>query len=177
MPDLIAKSDLITMAALNSNVEDRKVTPGIEDAHRELRKILGVTGYDIVYAAAPTFASLDPNTAAYVTLLGYIKRWMVWRAKECAVPDMAYDPDKAGIYVKEGDEHRALRDKETATLTNTYGGRAARELELLLSHLQTNTAVFTWWTTTVEGEERITKQTTGGGFSLRKSTHQDSYRG
>jgi hypothetical protein len=169
MPDIIALSDLQTITNLNSNVEERKVKAGIVDAHREAKKVLGTTLYDLVYA----------TPASYTTLIGYLKYFMAWRAKERAVFDMYAEPDKAGIYVKEGNEHRALSGKELSELKSTYRSRADEYLEELIAYLDNNIDDYPEYEETVDCEERITSDNAKrpGGISFRKSTRQPRYRG
>lgn len=180
MPDMISISDLQTITQLNAGVEDRKAASCIVDAHLELEKVLGKTGYAIVYAAAPSFTTLAPNASAYVTLLNsYIKPFMAWRARERGLWDMYAEPDRAGIYVNEGDEHRAVRSSEMTGLEQTYGARASERLKRLIDHLCDNTSTFTWYTTNVNGEERIDKTNSKSvaGLSFRRAERQDHYRG
>ena len=180
MPDLIVHSDLVSLTKLNSLVEERKTASCIQDAHLEVEKILGRTGYALVYANAPAFTAQAPNSAAYVTLLtDYIKPFMAWRARQRGVWDMYAEPDKAGIYVKEGQEYRAVRSSEMGGLESTYASRADEYRDRLLVHLEENKTVFTWFTENVTGEERIDKGNTGGisGVSFRRSKHQDTFRG
>lgn len=180
MPDLIALSDVQTIAKLNSLVETRKVAAGIEDAHLELEKILGRTGYALVYANAPTFAAQSPSSAAYVTLLtSYIKPFMAWRAKQYALVDMHAEPEKAGVYKKGGDEYDPLEKGELLMVEAKYAARADMRLDRLLVHLEENKSVFTWFDTTLDGEQRIdtTNAKSKMGISFRRASAQDTYRG
>lgn len=180
MPDLIALSDLQTITNLNGNVEARKAAGGIEDAHLEVEKVLGRTGYALVYANAPLFAAQGSDSAAYVTLLNsYIKPFMAWRARERGVEDMYAEPDKAGVYVKEGNDHRAVNKGELMVMQARYAARADMRLERLLNHLEENKTTFTWFETNVNDEERINKDNTTGpsGISFRRASGQDTYRG
>lgn len=180
MPDLIALSDVQTIAKLNANVEARKVDAAIADAHREVKKVLGKTGYTLVYANAPSFAAQGSNSAAYVTLLTtYIKPFMAWRAKQRAIVDMYAEPDKSGVYKKTGNDYEALGKGELQMVEGVYAGRANELLEDLLDHLEENEDVFTWFNETEEGEERIDKTNAKGvsGISFRRARGQDTYRG
>jgi hypothetical protein len=177
MPDLIALTDLQDVANLNRNVEERRVKSGIEDAHLELEKVLGRTGYALVYANAPTFSAQAPNAALYVTLLtDYIKPFMCWRSVQRAYVDMSAEADKAGVYKKTGDDYRSVDDKELARLVGQARDRAEARLERLLTFVRDNDAVFTWMDTIQDSEERITRQNTGG-FISRRSPRQTPYRG
>lgn len=179
MPDLIAHSELETLCLLNKGVEGRKTKASIQDAHRELKKVLGRTGYALVYANAPTFAAQTPDSALYVTLLtDYIKPFMAWRVKQRATVDMFAEADKAGTYKKGGQDYVPVSASELNKLEAVAQGRADTLLEDLLEHLEENKAVFTWLETSVHNEERITKANkTMGGVSFRPSSKQDTYRG
>lgn len=180
MPDLIALSDLQTITKLNNAVEERKAGPCIEDVHIEVEKVLGKTGYALVYANAPTFAAQGSGSATYVTLLNsYIKPFMAWRARERGIVDMYAEPDRAGVYVKEGNEHRAVSRSELGMLQGQYAARADMRLERLLKYLEDNKAVFTWFAEEVEGEDRITTTNSAGpsGISFREGRSQETYRG
>lgn len=179
MPDLIAHSELATLCQLNSLVEARKTTAAIADAHRELKKVLGRTGYALVYAAAPAFTTLAPNTSAYVTLLtDYIKPFMAWRAKQRATVDMFAEADRGGTYKKGGQDYVPVSNSELGKLESVAQSRADAYLEELIDHLNENKSVFTWIDTSVENEERITDQNRSvSGISFRRSNRQDPYRG
>lgn len=180
MPDLIAKSDLVTITRLNSLVEDRKVANGIEDAHIELEKVLGKTGYALVYANAPSFSAQAPNSSAYVTLLNsYIKPFMAWKAKERSTVDLYAEADKGGVFKKSGNDYESVSRNELGMIQAEAGARADMRMERLIDHLESNTSIFTWYGTNVNGEERIDRESTKsmGGISFRKSDRQQSYRG
>lgn len=177
MPDLIALADVQSIAMLNSLVEDRRVAAAIEDAHLELEKVLGREGYALVYANAPAFAAQAPNAATYSALLtSYIKPFMCWRAKQKAYVDMYAEADKAGVYVKTGDDYQSVSGKDLGMIVNQAKDRAEVRLERLLTYLNDNLTVFTWMDNSEDSEERITKQNEGG-FIMRRSTRQDNYRG
>jgi GR25 family glycosyltransferase involved in LPS biosynthesis len=179
MPDLIAHSELATLCQINSLVEARKTTAAIADAHRELKKVLGRTGYAIVYAAAPTFTTLAPNAAAYVTLLtDYIKPFMAWRAKQRATVDMFAEADRGGTYKKGGQDYVPVSASELSKIESIAQSRADSLLDDLIEHINENRSVFTWIDTNVENEERITDTNrTVAGVSFRRSERQDPYRG
>ncbi len=178
MPDLIALSDLQTITKLNGSVEARRVGNGIQDAHLEIEKVLGRTGYGIVYAAAPSFTTLSPNTAAYVTLLtDYIKPLMAWRAKQRSYPDLYAEADKAGVFSKSGEDYSTVDPKALAILIANDRDRADERLQRLIEHLEANTTVFTWYTTNVNGDPRITETKSTGGWSFRRARLQDPERG
>lgn len=179
MPDLIAHIELETLCMLNKGVEDRKTKAAIQDAHRELKKVLGRTGYDIVYAAAPTFTTLAPNTAAYLTLTTtFIKPFMAWRVKQRATFDMFAEADRGGTYKKGGQDYVPVSSGELNKLEAVAQTRADALLEDLIDHLEENKETFTWWETSLPGEERITEKNRSiAGISFRKSTRQQTYRG
>jgi hypothetical protein len=179
MPDLIALTDLQTITGLNRNVEERRVKNAIEDAHRSLKKVLGRTGYAVIYDNAPTFTAQTPNEAQYVALLTtYIKPYMAWLAKANAYPDLYAEADTAGVFTKSGEDFSSVSGKDLSMLINTAKGRSEERRDDLIQYLQDNKAVFTWYDTTVPGEERIDQNTgTRAGISFRRSCRQDSYRG
>lgn len=178
MPDLIAITDIRSLANLNSNVEERRVKTGITAAHLELEKILGRTGYAIVYGGATSYAGQGANAAAYVTLLNsYIKPFMAWRALEVAYPDLYAEADRAGVFVKDGDDFRSVNGQELALKIKQAERMASEYRQRLIEHVRENDNVFTWLDTNVDGEQRITNGRPTGGFVLRRVSRQDSYRG
>ena len=178
MPDLIAHEDLISIANLNSLVEARKTKNGIDDVHRELKKILGSTGYAIVYDNAPSYAAQAPNTALYIELYGYIQRFMAWKALQLGTIDLFAETDKAGTFKKSGEDYAAVTQRELSQIENTRQGRAEARLEDLLYFLRNNETVFTWYGTNVNDEERITLSSRStAGISFRRAIKQDPYRG
>lgn len=179
MPDLIAHSELASLCQLNSLVESRKTAGSIQRVHRELKKVLGRTGYALVYANAPTFTALAPNASAYVTLLtDYIKPFMAWRVKQRATMAMFAEADKGGTYKKSGNDYVSLSLGELNKLEADAQSQADELLEELIDHLEENDEVFTWLSTDVENEERITKENQSiAGISFRKGNSQDPYRG
>lgn len=168
MPDIIALSDLRTIGNLNNNVEARRVANGIYDAHVAAEKVLGRTGYALVYA----------THASYTDLMVYLKRYMVWTALLNAADEMHVEPDKAGILKPQsGNDFEAANNKDIAGLKATYRARQEAALERLIDHLET-TEAYTWYGTTLEGEQRIeTPNQTRGGFVFRKLAGQTTYRG
>ena len=177
MPELITITELQTIAQLNTNVEARGVAAAIEDAHLEAEKVLGREGYALVYANAPTFTAQAPNAAAYVTLYtGYLQPFMAWRAKQKAYVDTYGEIDRAGVFKKSGDDYQSLDDKELARQIAQARDRAEARLERLLTYLNDNATVFTWFTSSEDSEERITNPG-AGGFIARRSARQQSYRG
>ena len=180
MPELIDIEDLRTITKMNSLVEVRKAASGIEDAHLEVEKVLGRTGYALIYENAPAFAAQGSDAPKYVKLLNdYIKPFMAWRARERGIVDMYAEPDKAGVYVKEGNEHRSVTRGELSMVQAGYAARADIRLERLLDHLRENKATFTWFGTNVHNEERINERNSASsiGVSFRKSRSQHTYRG
>jgi len=178
MPDLIAHADLETLTGLNGLVESRKTKASIEDAHRELKKILGSTGYAIVYDNAPSYVAQSPNTALYVELYGYIRKFMSWKVLQYATIDMFIETDRGGTFKKSGEDYVAVSQRELSQIENTRQGRAEARLEDLLYFLRNNETVFTWYGTNVNDEERITlSNRSTAGISFRRAIKQDPYRG
>ncbi len=179
MPDLIEHSELETLCQLNGLVEEIKTKAAIADAHRELKKVLGRTGYALVYANAPDFTAQAPNAAAYVTLLtDYIKPFMAWRTKQRATVDMFAAADRGGTFKKSGEDYVSVSQGELSKLESIAMSRADSLLEELIDHVNENDEVFDWISTNVENEERITDSNrTMGGISFRRSARQDPYRG
>lgn len=180
MPDLINIEDLRTITKMNSLVEERKAASGIEDAHLEVEKVLGRTGYALVYANAPAFASQGVDAPKYVKLLNdYIKPFMAWRARERGIVDMYAEPDRSGIYVKDGNDHRAVSRSELSMLQAGYAARADMRLDRLRDHIKENESTFTWFGVNVNNEDRIDDRNAGNvaGISFRKSRSQSTYRG
>lgn len=179
MPDLITYTDIHTLTNLNSLVEERKLKSGIRAAHLELEKVLGRTGYAIVYAAAPSFTALAPNAALYVSLLGYIKPWLAWKARERSTVALYAEADKGGLYIKGGQDYTPVPVKGLEMIEADAAAYASDELKRLLTFIDENRTVFTWYDTVVEGEERIDTSNTKGipGISFRKAKAQYRDRG
>ena len=168
MPDIISLSDLQTITRLNSQVEVRRVANGIDDAHRACKKVLGSTGYALVYA--------DPSP--FADLLTHLKPWMCWVARERGYPEQYADAEKGGVFTKSGNDYGSVSGKDLSMLINTARTRAEEYLDELLEHLVNNRATYTWYDTNVDGEERIDSSTkVEGGISFRRSVRQDNYRG
>lgn len=178
MPDLITHAELISIANLNALVEDRKTKNGIEDAHRELKKILGSTGYTIVYDNAPSFVAQGSNTALYIELLAYVKKFLAWKSLQHGTIDLFIESDRGGTFKKSGDDYSAVTKGELSQLETQRQGRAEARLEDLLYFLRKNESVFTWFNTSEPYEERITMNNiSSGGISFRKSRAQTPFRG
>ena len=177
MPNLINITDMQVIAKVNALVEPRFLDAAIEDAHLEVEKVLGREGYALVFANAPSFAAQAPSAATYATLLtGYLKPFMCWRAKQKAYVDLAADMDKAGVFRKSGADYESADDRTIGRSSNQSKDRAEVRMERLLVYLNDNLDVFTWMDNSEEGEERIAKQNVGG-FIVRRSPRQDTYRG
>lgn len=180
MPDLIDKEDLVSITRLNNLVEVRKCASGIEDAHIEVEKVLGRTGYALIYENAPDFAAQGTDAPKYVKLLEkYIKPFMAWRARERGIVDQYAEPDKAGVYVKDGNDHRSVSRSELSMVQAGYAARADMYSERLRDHIKENESTFTWFGVNVNNEDRIDDRNAGNvaGISFRKSRSQSTYRG
>lgn len=175
MPDLIAKSDIVALTNLNNLVEERKLKNGIAAAHLQIEKILGRTGYAAIYAAAPAFSGDATGLSALLT--GYIKPLMAWRARQLAYLDMHAEADRGGVFTKSGEDYATVDAKTLSMLIANARDMADEYQDRLIQRLEDNKAVWTWYTTTVTGEERMTTQRQAGGFSFRRSAKQDAYRG
>lgn len=168
MPDLIAKSDIVTICSINTNVEERKLKPGIEDAHHALEKVLGTTGYALVYATPGDYADLVP----------LCKKYMAWFALDRAYPDLRAEADKGGVFTKSGEDYTAVSDKGLALLQAQAKDRSDMWFTKLIDHLIANPITYPWFGTNVDGEQRIDKTNKlAGGLSLRQSARQTPYRG
>lgn len=168
MPSIITLADLQTITYLNSQVEARKVAPAIEDAHEACEKVLGRTGYALVYA----------THASYTALLAYVKPWMAWYAMERAYPDLYAEADKGGVFKKSGEDYASVGGSDLSMKISTARSRAENKLERLQEYLEANIATYTWYGTNVDGEERIDETTKAvAGISFHRSTQQDRYRG
>ena len=166
MPDLIALADLQTITQLNSNVEARKVANAIADVHLEAEKVLGRTGYALVYT----------TPASYTALLAYLKPWMAWRVREIALPEFISEPEKAGMVKVIGEGQEALTSSDKADQKALARDRSEARLDRLVEYLCDNVATYTWYNTNVSGEERIQGKNSGG-FIMRRSERQNTYRG
>jgi|GEM_PF-6531284 len=168
MPDLITITDVREITGLNSLVEERKLKAGIEDAHRAMKKVLGLTGYALVYATPGNF----------IVLVLLLKPWLAWSAREMAMPEMLAEADRGGIFKKGGQDYTPVSARDYAMLTNAARGRAESRLEDVIHHLINNASTYTWYGINVDGEERINNNTkVAGGISFRRATGQDPYRG
>jgi hypothetical protein len=170
MPDLITRQTLIDTCGLNSGVEERKLKNGIADAHRAFRKVLGRTGYDLVYA----------TPASYTALMAYATPFLAWYAMEKSYPDLYAEADRAGVFTKSepNSGYSSVSGRDLALKTNSARDRANEFRQELSEYLKNNPTLYPWYKTTLEGEERIDGDTkSGGGFSFRKAGKQQGYRG
>lgn len=179
MPDLIVYTDVHTLTNLNDQVEERKLKSGIAAAHIELEKVLGRTGYALVYANAPSFTSLSPNTAYYLELQTRAKLFLAWKARQRSTIALAMEADRGGMFKRQGETFQSLGSSDLKAVDSDAESYASVYLERLIDYLCENKTVFTWYTTNVEGEERIDKTNTKnvGGISFRRANGQETYRG
>jgi hypothetical protein len=181
---LIAKSDILLFCGLNKNVEERKLTPWIKEAHRRLRKILGRTLYDLLMAAKgadPNF-SLQANERFNSLMAedeGCGLAYLCWTALALAYPSLHSEADTAGVFAKSGDDHKAVDNATLRTHIARAEAMAGNFQEELLLFLKDNKSLFPELRERVGSEQRIdeqnAQQVTGLGF--RKARQQWTYRG
>lgn len=169
MADLITRTDIQATCGLSQNVEDRKLTPWILQAHRRLEKILGRTGYALLQSetlAAEPWASMTTH----------LKEYLCWTAYELAWPGFVVEVDRAGVFRAKSDKaDKATVDEFGMTLNSVRSSREVAQERLLL-HLEENAAGFDWYGEQDGMEERIT-DTNRAGIVFRKGSKQTPYRG
>lgn len=176
MPELIAKSDIVTVCGLNSLVEDRKIAPWITEAHIRWRKILGTALYNAQQA--------NPAAARFVDLMADEKGWgrsyLCWTAFHLAYPSLSAEADRGGVFQKEEvGKFKSADPRTLAMLKNTAESAAEARERMLMQWLRDNASTYPELRVNTGSEDRIDERTSRnvGGVSFRRARAQSQYRG
>lgn len=166
MPNVMTLAQVRSECGIVSLVEDHKLQPWLNVAEGTLEKILGRTGMASLRA--------DPAVAPWTTLLPFIKPFLAWQTFLLAAPSMHSQPTRNGWHVKGGQDGGetfepidqktlGMNESSIRTAVETYQDRLLQELVA---------GNYTWYTTNVTGEERITDPG-NAGISFRRSRWQN----
>lgn len=166
MANVITLANVRSICGIVSLVEDHKLQPWLNEAEVRLEKILGRTGMALLRA--------DASAAPWPTLLPFINPYLAWQTFLLAVPSMHSQPTRNGWHAKggqEGGETYEPIDPKTLAMNESSIKTAleGREDRLIAELVAGN---YTWYTTNVTGEERITDPG-NVGISFRRSRWQN----
>lgn len=175
MPNVMTLAQVRSICGISSLVEDQKLQPWLNEAEVRLEKILGRTGMGllrIAKAADPTFALA--GNADWLALKDHFEAFLAWQTFLLAIPSIHSQPTRNGWHAKggqEGSETYEPIDQKTlgmneSSVRTALDGREDR----LLSELAAGN--YTWYSTNVTGEERITEPA-NAGISFRRSRWQN----
>jgi len=175
MANLITRADIITICGMNSGVEDRKIAQWITEAHIRFRKHLGVALYAALQAS--------PSETRFVNLMaderGYGKSFLCWLAFSLAYPSLYAEADRAGVFIKKGDQFDSVGERTLSKLVTTAEDAAKVRQGFLLDYLKDNKSTYPELDTITGSEDRIdsTNTESRAGVSMRKANSQRNYRG
>lgn len=168
--NIISAARVKALTGKAQGVEDRKLDHSIHDAQDALEQILGTTLYALVEAAHPTFAG------DYVTLYTqYIEPFLAFKTIELSFENLFAEPDRNGVFKKQGQEYVSVTMKELAMLQAKPASRADRFQQKMikwLKDLDSTNAIRIAYDTDVKCEPRTTR-TDSARVSLRRSPWQN----
>lgn len=178
---LLTLDDVRTICGLQQGVENRKLESARDTAHQNLRKIMGVTGYNLLIAKVeadntlatePVWKALMDGTG---TRGGSIKKYLARLTHYMALTDLHSEPTKTGFQAKSGDGYETVDSRTLGMHESRKRDAYQLEEELLLAEIQNNLSTYTWYSSTVAGEDRITKARRSGGFVFDKTPLTEPY--
>ncbi len=175
MANVITLATVRSICGIVSLVEDHKLQPWLNEAEVRLEKILGRTGMALLRAAKladPTFALA--GNSDWLALKEHFEAFLAWQTFLLAIPSIHSQPTRNGWHAKggnDGGETYEPIDPKTLGM-NESSVRTALEgrEDRLLSELVAGN--YSWYTTNVTGEERITEPG-NVGISFRRSRWQN----
>ncbi len=146
---LISTEEVIELAGLNENIEDRKITQWIIPAQRCLRSAIGKDGYDAVIATLTT-----PDSDYDLLISDYIKPYLAAQIERMSPVPMTAEADRNGTFQREGETYRTVGMKTLGMMNATARDQAEIRRDLMLQYIYDNRETFTWWSTSACGNQR-----------------------
>jgi hypothetical protein len=144
--------------------ESRKITPFLEEAQRELKRILGTTLYGELEAALPNFTGQDDLETLFND---YIKVALSWRTLELSYPRLYSEPTANGVHLVGNAEYSPVSPQVLAMQVNQARSFADNRYGEMLRYLRDNTDLFPSYDDNVDNEERVGKVYRGGVVTKR----------
>lgn len=154
---LITAAQVRDVTGLSKGVEDRKLLPFIEAAQYHLEKVLGTTLYDELETAIEADRTLAGETDLAALFNGYICPFLAWKTLHLGAVRLNIEADRNGVYQKGGGDYQSVDPRALSLASNEARGMADMYQERLIDFLKDNTATYTTYGTSVNGEERIRK--------------------
>lgn len=139
---LISTEEVIEMAGLNKNIEDRKVVQWIMPAQMCLRSAIGKDGYDAVIATLTT-----PDADYDVLIDDYIKPYLAAQIERMAPIPMAAEADRNGTFQRNGETYSSVSMKTLGMMNATARDQAEIRRDMMFQYIYDERETFTWWST------------------------------
>lgn len=139
---LITSQEVKTLAGMNDNVEDRKITPWIIPAQECLRSAIGKDGYDAIIATLTT-----PDTDYDTLIADYVKPYLAAQVERMAPIPMSAEADRNGTFQRNGETYNSVGMEVLGMMNATARDQAEMRRELMLRYIYDNRTTFTWWST------------------------------
>lgn len=174
--NLVTAATVKDKANLAKGAEDRKIVEGIHDAQRALQEILGETLYAMVEAADPVSdPTLGADTGLQTLYNSHIVFYLAFKAKECSMIEMVGEPDRNGVFQKNGQDYSPVDGRTLAALQSVPRSRAenrATEMLRYLKNLDSADPIRVAYDTCVKDEPRTSEIKSTGRISTRISPWQ-----
>lgn len=142
--------------------ESRKVTPFLNEAERELKRMLGETLFALLEAALPT-----PTGALGTLFNDYVKVALSWRTLELSYPRLYSEPTANGVHTVGNAEYSPVSAQVLAMQVNQARSFADNRYGEMLKFLRDNLDDYPTFDDNVDGEERVGKVYRGGVVTKR----------
>lgn len=156
MTKLINYQYLRLEADLSENIPDKELDNPIKRAHEMLEMLIGVALYTEVVGQFPNSLS-----TANASLMGYVKKFLAWQAKQFWLPKANFKDTKAGIRIMQEDNSIAADSKDMAELIRDAKMWAQTQKEKLVQFLEDNHETYPLYPYNCNTNKR-----TGTGFHI-----------
>ena len=139
---LISTEDVIELAGLNKNIEDRKIVQWIMPAQMCLKSTIGKDGYDAIIATLTT-----PDSDYDVLIDDYVKPYLAAQVERMSPIPMTAEADRNGTFVRNGETYNSVGMTTLGMMNATARDQAEIRRDMMLDYIWENRATFTWATT------------------------------
>lgn len=178
--NIITAATVKTVTGLAAGVEARKLEPAMRFAQRDVRQLLGETLYALIEVADPVNDDTLGGDADLAALYDdYVQPYLSWKSVERAMPDLWAEPDRNGVFQRNGDNYTTIGASGlNALIAQKRSFAEAYETDMLryLKNLEGSDPIRVAYDTDVDNEPR-TKDTYNARIITRISPRQYPERG
>lgn len=171
MSYIVSIANVRSECQINANVEDRKLTVGLNLAHVWFEQRIGRSCYDAFLAAIVADPPLDDvGNEKWLALLPYAKPFICWVAYFHSLPRLHSEPDREGVFTKSGLDYQTVDGRTLGVHERTTKDAYQLYETRLMQFLKDNATTYTCLTQGLHPPTVRTDQTFPGGIIAVPST-------